>query len=78
MGNGIDMLAGEAWLPLPGFERGMKCSFSWAVGGLTTAEIAKAFLVPEATMAQRISGAKQSIKDSGILFQLPTKVRSGG
>jgi hypothetical protein len=31
---------------------------------LTTAEIAKAFLVPEATMAQRISGAKQSIKDS--------------
>ena len=43
-----------------------------AVGGLTTAEIAKAFLVPEATMAQRISRAKQSIKDSGIPFQLPT------
>jgi RNA polymerase sigma factor (sigma-70 family) len=39
-----------------------------AVGGLTTAEIAKAFLVPEATMAQRISRAKQSIKDSGIPF----------
>ena len=35
-----------------------------AVGGLTTAEIAKAFLVPEATMAQRISRAKQSIKTS--------------
>ena len=33
-----------------------------AVGGLTTAEIARAFLVPEATMAQRISRAKQSIK----------------
>jgi predicted RNA polymerase sigma factor len=43
-----------------------------AVGGLTTAEIAHAFLVPEATMAQRISRAKQSIKDSCIPFQLPT------
>ena len=43
-----------------------------AIGGLTTAEIAHAFLVPEATMAQRISRAKQSIKDSGIPFQLPT------
>jgi RNA polymerase sigma factor (sigma-70 family) len=43
-----------------------------AVGGLTTAEIASAFLVPEATMAQRISRAKQSIKESGIPFQLPT------
>jgi RNA polymerase sigma factor (sigma-70 family) len=42
------------------------------VGGLTTAEIAHAFLVPEPTMAQRISRAKQSIKDSGIPFQLPT------
>ena len=43
-----------------------------AVGGLTTAEIAHAFLVPEATMAQRISRAKQTIKDSGIPFQMPT------
>ena len=43
-----------------------------AVGGLTTAEIAHAFLVPEATMAQRISRAKQTIKNSGIPFQLPT------
>ena len=43
-----------------------------AIGGLTTAEIAHAFLVPEATMAQRISRAKQSIKSSGIPFQLPT------
>jgi RNA polymerase sigma factor (sigma-70 family) len=42
-----------------------------AVGGLTTAEIAHAFLVPEATMAQRISRAKQIIKSSGIPFQLP-------
>jgi RNA polymerase sigma factor (sigma-70 family) len=42
-----------------------------AVGGLTTAEIARAFLVPEPTMAQRISRAKQSIKHSGIPFQLP-------
>jgi RNA polymerase sigma factor (sigma-70 family) len=43
-----------------------------AVGGLTTAEIARAFLVPEATMAQRISRAKQSVKNSGIPFQPPT------
>ncbi len=43
-----------------------------AVGGLTTAEIARAFLVPEATMAQRISRAKQSIKDSGTPFRMPT------
>ncbi len=42
-----------------------------AVGGLTTAEIASAFLVPEATMAQRISRAKQSIKSSGVPFSLP-------
>ncbi|MBN8222815.1 MAG: sigma-70 family RNA polymerase sigma factor [Spirochaetes bacterium] len=39
-----------------------------AVGGLTTNEIARAFLVPEATMAQRISRAKQTIKTSGIPF----------
>jgi RNA polymerase sigma factor (sigma-70 family) len=43
-----------------------------AVGGLTTAEIAKAFLVPEATMAQRISRAKSTIKASGIPFRLPS------
>ena len=42
-----------------------------AVGGLTTAEIANAFLVPEATMAQRISRAKHSIKASGVPFRLP-------
>ncbi|HSB75767.1 MAG TPA: sigma-70 family RNA polymerase sigma factor, partial [Terriglobales bacterium] len=42
-----------------------------AVGGLTTAEIANAFLVPEATMAQRISRAKQSIQSSGVPFRLP-------
>jgi RNA polymerase sigma factor (sigma-70 family) len=43
-----------------------------AVGGLTTAEIAKAFLVPEATMAQRITRAKQNIKASAVPFRLPT------
>lgn len=42
-----------------------------AVGGLTTAEIAKAFLVPEATMAQRISRAKQRLKASGVPFRIP-------
>jgi RNA polymerase sigma factor (sigma-70 family) len=42
-----------------------------AVGGLTTAEIARAFLVPEATMAQRISRARQTIQSSGVPFELP-------
>jgi RNA polymerase sigma factor (sigma-70 family) len=42
-----------------------------AVGGLTTAEIASAFLVPEATMAQRISRAKQTIRAAGARFDLP-------
>lgn len=42
-----------------------------AVGGLTTTQIARAFLVPEATMAQRISRAKASIKSSGARFTLP-------
>jgi predicted RNA polymerase sigma factor len=42
-----------------------------AVGGLTTAEIARAFLVPAATMTRRISRAKQRIKESGIPFGMP-------
>ncbi|TMR21263.1 RNA polymerase sigma factor [Nonomuraea turkmeniaca] len=42
-----------------------------AVGGLTTAQIASAFLVPEATMAQRISRAKQRIKSTGVPFAMP-------
>ncbi|MFI7704957.1 RNA polymerase sigma factor [Nonomuraea sp. NPDC049480] len=42
-----------------------------AVGGLTTAQIASAFLVPEATMAQRISRAKQRIKATGAPFAMP-------
>jgi RNA polymerase sigma factor (sigma-70 family) len=42
-----------------------------AVGGLTTAEIARAFLVPEATMAQRIVRAKLSIKASAMPFAMP-------
>jgi RNA polymerase sigma factor (sigma-70 family) len=49
-----------------------------AVGGLRTAEIAAAFLVPEATMAQRISRAKQSIKASGVPFQMPTAAERAG
>jgi RNA polymerase sigma factor (sigma-70 family) len=44
-----------------------------AVGGLTTAEIANAFLVPEATMAQRISRAKESIRSAGARFELPSE-----
>ncbi len=44
-----------------------------ALGGLTTAEIANAFLVPEAAMAQRISRAKQRIKASGVPFRMPDR-----
>jgi RNA polymerase sigma factor (sigma-70 family) len=44
-----------------------------AVGGLTTPEIARAFLVPEATVAQRISRAKQRIKASGAEFRTPSE-----
>jgi RNA polymerase sigma factor (sigma-70 family) len=43
-----------------------------AVGGLTTAEIANAFLVPEATMAQRISRAKQRVKAAGATLKMPS------
>ncbi|MGI8887393.1 MAG: RNA polymerase sigma factor, partial [Nocardioidaceae bacterium] len=42
-----------------------------AVGGLTTAQIARAFLVPEATMAQRISRAKGRLREAGALLRLP-------
>jgi RNA polymerase sigma factor (sigma-70 family) len=45
-----------------------------AVGGLTTAEIAAAFLAPEDTMAKRISRAKQRIRTSGVPFRMPTPV----
>jgi predicted RNA polymerase sigma factor len=49
-----------------------------AVGGLTTAEIASAFMVPKATMAQRISRAKQQIKASGVPFQMPAEHELAG
>src|ERR687887_240396 len=48
----------RSWPPLP--------------SGPTTAEIARAFLVPESTMAQRISRAKQRIKGSDVPFRMPT------
>jgi RNA polymerase sigma factor (sigma-70 family) len=44
-----------------------------AVGGLTTTEIARAFLVSEPTMGQRISRAKQRIRTSGVPFRLPPR-----
>jgi RNA polymerase sigma factor (sigma-70 family) len=46
-----------------------------AVGGLTTSEIARAFFVPEATMAQRISRAKQKIKASRVPFEMPPEAQ---
>jgi len=49
-----------------------------AVGGLTTAEIARAFLVPEAAVAQRISRAKRRIRESGADFRMPPPHERGG
>jgi RNA polymerase sigma factor (sigma-70 family) len=46
-----------------------------AVGGLSTAEVARAFLVSEATMTRRITRAKQQIKDSGVPFRLPARAQ---
>ena len=48
-----------------------------AVGGLTTREIAAAYLVPEATMAQRISRAKQRIKSADARFAMPADAERG-
>jgi RNA polymerase sigma factor (sigma-70 family) len=49
-----------------------------AVGGLTTAQIARAFLAPEATMAQRISRAKQRVRATGIPFRMPREQERAG
>jgi RNA polymerase sigma factor (sigma-70 family) len=49
-----------------------------AVGGLTTAQIAAAFLVPEATMAQRIGRAKQRIRATDARFELPAPADRSG
>jgi len=49
-----------------------------AVGGLTTAEIARAFLVPEATMTRRITRAKQQIRDSAVPFGMPAAAERAG
>jgi len=48
-----------------------------AVGGLTTAEIASAFLVPETTMAQRISRAKERVRSTGATFSMPPASERG-
>ncbi|GAB3495726.1 RNA polymerase sigma factor [Amycolatopsis cihanbeyliensis] len=49
-----------------------------AVGGLTTAEIARAFLVPEATMTRRITRAKRTITSSGLPFGMPADAERDG
>lgn len=47
------------------------------LGGLTTEEIARAFLIPEATAAQRIVRAKRTLADKGVTFELPTPAEAG-
>ncbi len=48
------------------------------VGGLTTPEIARAFLVPEPTVAQRIVRAKRTLADAKVTFELPTETELAG
>lgn len=48
-----------------------------AVGGLATAQIAAVFLVPESTMAQRVSRAKQTIRSFGMLLRMPEAADHG-
>ena len=48
------------------------------VGGLTSEEIARAFLVPVPTVQARITRAKKTIAAAGVPFELPPRPRSGG